>query len=195
MHMEKQSERLRRSHRIYADGIMLCGCAWGDCLYVQGVWRYLEYDKLSVSTLFLYYLLFGGDAKTNTFKNMKKVLYVAMAVIALSMASCSTGNYLTTSSNLNLNQTQVVLSEANFKVVKQVSTSIVYQSKLKFDAAQLKQSAYAALLKEAKLTGSQTIINVTMEQIVRKKAAFLGLGIPKFENAILVSGTVIEFTK
>lgn len=91
MHMEKQSERLRRSHRIYADGIMLCGCAWGDCLYVQGVWRYLEYDKLSVSTLFLYYLLFGGDAKTNTFKNMKKVrMMIACAALALAMTGCGT---------------------------------------------------------------------------------------------------------
>ena len=124
---------------------------------------------------------------------MKKFIYVAIAVIAMGMASCSTGNYLTTSHNMNLNQTQVVLSEANFKVVKQVSTSVVYKQNLKFDAEQLKQSAYAALLKEAKLTGAQTIVNVTMEQVRREKMNLLGFC--KYENAILVSGTVIEFTK
>ena len=70
---------------------------------------------------------------------MKKFIYVAIAVIAMGMASCSTGNYVTTSHNMNLNQTQVVLSEANFKVVKQVSTSVVYKQNLKFDAEQLKQ--------------------------------------------------------
>ena len=124
---------------------------------------------------------------------MKKFIYVAIAVIAMGMASCSTGNYVTTSHNMNLNQTQVVLSEANFKVVKQVSASVVYKQKLKFDAEQLKQSAYAALLREAKLTGSQTIVNVTMEQVRREKVNLIGFR--KFENAILVSGTVIEFTK
>ncbi|MGM9837419.1 MAG: DUF6567 family protein [Paludibacteraceae bacterium] len=124
---------------------------------------------------------------------MKKFIYVAIAVIAIGMASCSTGNYITSSYNLNQNQTQVVLSEANFKVVKSVSTSVVYKQKLKFDAQQLKQSAYAALVKEAKLTGSQTIINVTMEQVRRESRNLLGFR--KYENAILVSGTVIEFTK
>ena len=124
---------------------------------------------------------------------MKKLIYVAVAFVALGMASCSTGNYVTSSFNLNQNQTQVVLSEANFKVVKQVSTSVVYKQGLKFDAEQLKQSAYAALLKEAKLTGSQTLINVTSEQVRREKLNMFGF--PKYENAILVSGTVIEFTK
>lgn len=124
---------------------------------------------------------------------MKKLIYVAVAIVALGMASCSTGNYVTSSFNLNQNQTQVVLSEANFKVVKQVSTSVVYKQGLKFDAEQLKQSAYAALLKEARLTGSQTLINVTSEQVRREKLNMFGFR--KYENAILVSGTVIEFTK
>lgn len=124
---------------------------------------------------------------------MKKLVYAIIAVVAMGMASCSTGNYVTSSLNLNQNQTQVVLSEANFKVVKQVSTSIVYTSKLKFDAQQLKQSAYAALVKEAKLQGSQTLVNITLEQVRREARNMFGF--PKYENAILVSGTVIEFTK
>ncbi len=129
------------------------------------------------------------------FINMKKFSFVIALGVGLLMASCSTGRYVSNSQNLNLNQTQVVLSEANFKVVKNVSTSVVFKEKWKFSAEQLKQSAYAALVKEAKLTGSQTLINVTMEQVDRKTAPFLGLGIPKYQSAILVSGTVIEFTK
>ncbi len=125
---------------------------------------------------------------------MKKLSFLIALGVGLFMASCSTGRYVTNSQNLNLNQTQVVLSEANFKVVKNVSTSVVYKKNLRFDAEQLKQSAYAALVKEAKLTGSQTLINVTMEQVKRERLPFF-LGITKEENAIIVSGTVIEFTK
>ncbi len=107
------------------------------------------------------------------------------------MASCSTGRYLNNSQNVNLNQTQVVLSQANFKVVKQISTTYVYKSSMKFSADQLKESAYAALVKEAKLTGFQTIVNITMEQVDRAS----GFWVPKYQQAVLVSGTVIEFTK
>ena len=122
---------------------------------------------------------------------MKK-LFIALAVIvALTMASCSTGRYVDNSKNLNMNQTQVVLSEANFKVVKTVQTHVVFKKSLKFSADQLQQSAYAALLKEAKLTGSQVLINVTMEQVQRLS----GVAVQKEDNAILVTGTVIEFLK
>lgn len=129
------------------------------------------------------------------FINMKKFSFVIALGVGLLMASCSTGRYVTNSHNLNLNQTQVVLSEANFKVVKHVQTSVVYKKNLKFSAEQLKQSAYAQLVKEADLKGSQTIVNVTMEPIERAKLPFLGLGIKKHEGAVVVSGTVIEFTK
>ncbi len=123
---------------------------------------------------------------------MKKlsILFVA-TILAIAFTSCSSGRYVATSENINLNQTEVVLSQANFKVVKTVSTSILYKQSLKFDAEQLKQAAYAALLREAKLEGAQTIINVSFEQIQRVS----GVIVPKQENAILVTGTVIEFTK
>ncbi|MGN0186381.1 MAG: DUF6567 family protein [Paludibacteraceae bacterium] len=126
---------------------------------------------------------------------MKKVILGVAAIATLTLASCSTGKYLNTSSNLNMNQTQVVLSEANYKVVKHVQTSVVYKQKVNFDAKQLQQSAYAALVKEANLKGSQALVNVTIEQVNREKAAFLGLGIKKYESALIVSGLVIEFTK
>lgn len=117
--------------------------------------------------------------------------------MTIGMASCSTGRYVNNSQNVNLSQTQVVLSQANFQVVKQVSVTYVYTNKntIRFDANQMKESAYAALVKKAKLTGAQVLINVTMEEIQRASHnAFTAvLFAPKYEQAILVSGTVIEF--
>ncbi len=109
--------------------------------------------------------------------------------VGLFLASCSTGRYVPNSFNQNLNQTQVVLSEANFRVVKHVSTSVVFRQSLRFDADQLSQSAYAALVRKANLTGSQVLINITMEQVKRES----GFWTIKEDNALLVSGTVIEF--
>lgn len=114
------------------------------------------------------------------------------------MASCSTGRYLNNSQNLNLTQTQVVLSEANFQVVKQVKVTFVYKNlhSMRFNASQLHASAYAALIEEAKLTGAQALINVTMEQVQRQEHDFVSCVFrlaPKYEQAITVSGTVIEF--
>lgn len=91
----------------------------------------------------------------------------------------------------------MVLSQANFRVVKQVSVTYIYtnQNTKHFNANQLKESAYAALVKKAGLTGAQTIINVTMEQIQRESHNFWTalFFAPKYQQAILVSGTVIEF--
>ena len=120
------------------------------------------------------------------------------AAIAIGMVSCSTGRYVNNSLNFNTNQTQVVLSKANFQVVKHVKVNYVYKNlhSMRFNANQLKESAYAALVKEANLIGAQTIINVTMEQIQRESQNFwtFVFGFPKkYEQAILVSGTVIEF--
>lgn len=128
----------------------------------------------------------------------KSIKYLLSATVAISMASCSTGYYLSNSQNVNLNQTQVVLSQANFRVVKQVKVTYVYQNlhTMRFYASQLKVSAYAALVQEANLTGAQTIINVTVEQVQRKSQNFwtVAFGSPsKYEQAIIVSGTVIEF--
>lgn len=128
----------------------------------------------------------------------KSIKFLLVAVAAISMASCSTGYYLSNSQNVNLSQTQVVLSQANFQVVKQVKVTYVYKNlhSMRFNASQLQASAYAALVEKAKLTGAQTLINVTMEQVQRKSQNFwtyvLGFP-PKYEQAITVSGTVIEF--
>lgn len=123
-------------------------------------------------------------------KQMKnRLMYL---LFAFCMVGCSTGRYMNNSQNLNLNQTQVVLSQANFRVVKQVSATYIYKGRMgKFNANQLKESAYAALVKEANLTGTQTIVNVTMEMLEREGGYFF----KTYQQSVLVSGTVIEFTK
>ncbi len=130
------------------------------------------------------------ELKRQLFIIMKKLSFMLTVFASLLFASCSTGRYVPNSFNQNLNQTQVILSEANFKVVKHVSTSIVYQQSLTFDTKQLTQSAYAALIKKANLTGAQVLINVTIEQLQRSSGFSI---FKKEDNAILASGTVIEF--
>ena len=122
---------------------------------------------------------------------MKKLIIATFVVCAFVLSSCSSGRYLGHSENVNVNQTQVVLSNANFKVVKQVSTIVIFEQKYNFKKNQLKESAYAALLREAKLQSSQALINVTFEEVQRVSGAM----VPKTQSAVLVQGTIIEFTK
>lgn len=130
----------------------------------------------------------------NTIKKMKKTLIAIFALgMMVAFSSCSTGRYVNNTINTMGNQTQVVLTNANFKIVRTVQTSITYKSNLvKFDKDQLQQSAYAALMKEANLQGSQALVNVTMENLQR--VSCIGL-FPKEDNVIIVTGQVIEFTK
>ena len=124
---------------------------------------------------------------------MKKFFILACVVCAVLFTSCSTGRYLGHSENVNVNQTQVVLSHNNFKVVKEVSVSVMFEQKNFFKASYLKQTAYGELVKEANLKGSQALINVTFEEVKREKETALGK--TKFQSAVLARGIVIEFTK
>ncbi|MCQ2329536.1 MAG: hypothetical protein MJZ93_03145 [Paludibacteraceae bacterium] len=119
---------------------------------------------------------------------MKKILISAAIVATLCLTSCSNGFYRAYTTNTNLNQTQVVLSQNNFKVVKVVETTIYFKNSFRFKKDQLQQSAYAALLKEANLQNSQALINVTLEEVVRSTAM-------SSKNSVRVTGLVIEFTK
>lgn len=62
-----------------------------------------------------------------------------------------------------------MLSQANYKIVKNVSTQVLFTQKFKFDSKQLQESAYNALREEANLKGSQALINVTLEEINQTK--------------------------
>lgn len=133
-------------------------------------------------------------------KAMKKLIIFAAIAATLSLTGCSSyGRYVNQTKNTNLIQTQVVLSNANFKVVKNVQATVLYKSStFKFNSQQMWNSAYATLLKEANLQGSQALINVTVEQVQRVRKGLLGKepGLyKKGYQSVQVCGTVIEFTK
>ena len=105
---------------------------------------------------------------------MKKLSIGAAIVIAAAVfTSCaSSGKYFSNTVNVSGNQTQVVLSQANYKIVKNVSTQVLYTQKFKFDSKQLQQSAYNALREEVNLKGSQALINVTLEKSTKPSTTY-----------------------
>ena len=122
---------------------------------------------------------------------MKKILSrVAMTVAAvLLLASCGISQNLTT--NANLNQTNVVLSQKNYHVVKNVEAQVSATYLLGIGGLSKKalhNNAVAELTKKANLTGSQALVNVTV-----KNSAKLYFIIGKFTCE--AEGTVIEFDK
>jgi len=115
-----------------------------------------------------------------------KVIIAAVAAMLL-VASCGLSTNYT--QNLNLNQTEVVLSKANFHVVKQVvgKASATYWCGIGGASAKsLQGNAITEMIKNAELTGSQAIINVTFK---------------RSDNVVLImnnttwyaEGTVIQF--
>ena len=120
---------------------------------------------------------------------MKTIKSIVVAICAvLLVSSCGTSSNLTF--NANLNQTNVVLSQDNFKVVDTVSTEV--SSTYVFGIGgiskkALKANAVAELTKKANLTGPQALINVTVKQ-----SGFTIMGI--YTKCIFVAeGTVVEF--
>ena len=106
---------------------------------------------------------------------MKKLLSkVAMAVAAvLLLSSCGVNANLTT--NHNLNQTNVVLSQKNFHVVKTVEAEV--SAKYYFGIGGLSKQALhdnvvAELTKKAEMTGSQALVNVTLHNSVKTILCF-----------------------
>lgn len=123
---------------------------------------------------------------------MKKLSLIYLSTIVLLFSGCaSTGNYIVHTQNANLNQTQVVLKENNFKVVKTVKSFYAYEQDYylqTFKKKQLFESAYSKFLEEANLTGAQVLINVNFEETVRSTDR-------KSVKGIMITGVVIEFTK
>ena len=109
------------------------------------------------------------------FSVMKKLLSrIAMAAAAvLLLASCGVSQNLT--SNANLNQTNVVLSQKNFHVVKTVEaeTSATYVFGIGgMSKKALYNNAVAELTKKADLTGSQALVNVTVKSSAKLAVVF-----------------------
>lgn len=118
---------------------------------------------------------------------MKKLLYLASVVIFA--CSCATGYYAPHNINQFGTQTQVVLSEANFRIVRHLEVVIdINNSNLK--RADVEKSAYAELVRRANLTGSQALINVFIEEVRREKNSW---GFVIIKQHVAARGTIIEF--
>lgn len=122
---------------------------------------------------------------------MKKLIKITLIFcVSLFLTSCSgLSSHLTR--NLNLQQTNVVLSEANYHIVKHVDTEVTAKYIFGFGgykSSLLHQNAVAELTKKAELEGSQALINVTVKHTL-KQILFYS------ELTLHAEGTVIEFDK
>ena len=95
---------------------------------------------------------------------MKKIFYFAL--IAIVATSCK-GVYIPYATNHFGAQSQVVLNQANFRVVRNVEVVVDFDN-TNMRRAEAEKSAYGELLREAQLTGSQVLINVVIEEVLRK---------------------------
>lgn len=95
---------------------------------------------------------------------MKKILYFVL--IAIVATSCK-GIYIPYATNHFGAQSQVVLDKANFRVVRNVEVIVDFDN-TNMRRAEAEKSAYGELLREAQLTGSQVLINVVIEEVLRK---------------------------
>ena len=122
---------------------------------------------------------------------MKKTLlkiFVAVAAV-FTLASCGVSSQLT--ANANLNQTDVVLSQKNFHVVKNVeaNTSATYVFGIGgLGKKALKDNAIAELTKKANLTGSQALVNITVKYSAKMILCYSKI-------TVYAEGTVVEFDK
>lgn len=124
---------------------------------------------------------------------MKKLIIVS--IVTLMLSSCAVGTYMPGALNNYGTQTQVVLSGANFRIVRDVEVVIeVDNSNLK--RQDVERSAYGELLRQYKLTGSQAFINVSIEEVRRESMGFfraLFVGLPKVKQYVAARATIIEF--
>lgn len=124
---------------------------------------------------------------------MKKLIIAS--IVTLMLSSCAVGTYMPSALNNYGTQTQVVLSGANYRIVRDVEVVIeVDNSNLK--RKDVERSAYGELLRQYKLTGSQAFINVSIEQVRRESMGFfraLFVGIPKVKQYVAARATIIEF--
>lgn len=115
-------------------------------------------------------------------------LFVAVAAVFM-LTGCGISTQLT--SNTNLIQTEVVLSQNNFNVVKNVSASAAETYFFGIGGLSkkaLQSNAIAELTKKANLTGSQALINVTVKYNAKMILCYTKI-------TAYAEGTVIEFNK
>ena len=119
---------------------------------------------------------------------MKKIhLLVAIIAAAILFTGCGVHSGLT--SNVNLIQTNVVLQEANYHVVDNVSAdaSATYIFGIGgLSRRALKETAVAELVEKANLRGSQALVNVSVKSSIQNVFIWTKM-------TYTATGTVIEF--
>ena len=123
---------------------------------------------------------------------MKKLtILLFIFVIA---TGCAVGTYYPHAQNTFGAQSEVVINQANFRVVRDVE-AIVDVNNTRLSRADAANSAYGELLRKAQLTGSQVLINVVIEEVRRESGGFFRLlfGMPKRVQHVSARATIIEF--
>ena len=125
-------------------------------------------------------------------KTMKKIFFIILTISSMTiLSSCSIN--MATIANHNANETQVQLSNNNFKVVDRIYGSAEFSYVLIFGGMSMKrlyENAYSDMMKKANLNGSsRAIINIVTEERIH--------GVPPiyYTRTATVSANVIEFTK
>lgn len=122
---------------------------------------------------------------------MKRILFAILASVAtLSISSCGTGLHMSNAVNQFGTQTIVTLSQPNFRIVRNVE-AVIEVNNYNLKRTDVEKSAYAQLLKNADLQGSQALINVVVEEVRRTKQTLL-CG-PKHKQYVAARATIIEF--
>ena len=115
-------------------------------------------------------------------------IFVAMVAAAVLLSGCGVHSSLT--SNVNLIQTNVVLQEANYHVVDNVTAeaSATYIMGIGgMSRRALKETAVAELVEVANLKGPQALVNVSVKMSVQNVYVFWS------KITYTATGTIIEF--
>lgn len=129
---------------------------------------------------------------------MKKLNYlIGVSLVAMLATSCSTVTYMPHNVNNYGTQTQVVLSQANFKIIRNVEYAYAYD-KNSIGLEKAKNCAYMQLLRNCNLKGSQALINVSIEEIRKDysdwwRNMWSGAVMPKRQQYVVARATIIEF--
>lgn len=118
---------------------------------------------------------------------MRKLSLIAALVVTILLTSCNSSREL--SANLFQNQTQVVLSRRNYRIVKPVE-GVSRQTKVMFFGGMSRrsfaESAVTQMIRNAELQGPQAIIHTTVHI---KKQFYLFW----WKRKAIANGLVVEF--
>ena len=116
----------------------------------------------------------------------KKRIYFVMAVCAACLLTSCKGMYVPYSSNVLRSSTEVLLSQPNFRVVRNAEV-VVEINNSRSRRADVEKSAFAELMRQYPLTGSQTYTHVVFEEIRREGR--------HAKQYIAVRAVIIEFVQ